>query len=164
MSAFQVGPEHLGALIRWYLLDTRTHNHPRWRGCQPNLNDAADMLAALAFECYKSVRYRYPDGDLPGPCAFPDTPVVCSDNLHTYRPLTPIEVIVACKCYEYQSCEHPEWGQSEAAQLIQHIKEAALRRLPGYEDAPWEITESYKEYTDRKRAELRGHNGREMRA
>lgn len=155
MSAFQVGPEHLGAIVRFALRGGRST--PFWRGHPTNGNDAADMLACLAFECYRSVRYRYPEGDLPGPIAFPDTPVVYDDALSLYRDLTPVQALVALRCYEYQSCEHPEWEASEARALIGRIKDLAISRLPGYDDVDdcWEITETDAEYFTRKRRESR---------
>jgi len=99
------------------------------------------MLATLAAECFASVRYRYPAGPLPGPNAASDGPVVCSDRLSTYARLSPVAVLKACSCYEYQSCEHPGWETSEAKRLIDSITQAAIAALPGYQDAAWEITE-----------------------
>lgn len=123
MSAFQVSPNH----------------RIQWRQQRPNMNDSDDMMAALAFECWRSVRYRYPDGPLPGPIAFEDSPVICDGRLRLYKSLTPVQVIKACDCLEYQSCEHPEWEQSEACKLLKAIREAAIGALPGYSEAEWEI-------------------------
>lgn len=143
MSAYQVSPNHLGALVRWYLSD---HGRgigqaflPYWRGHQPNHNDADDMLACLAEECYRSVRYRYPTGPLPGLIAFPDGPVVCQGPLSQYPLLSPVEVLKAVHGLEYQSCEHPEWEQSEAYRLLRNIERTAMCALPGYEEAAWSL-------------------------
>jgi hypothetical protein len=48
-------------------------------------------------------------------------------------------VIKAADCLDYQSCEHPEWDKSEAKQLLDAIRAAAISKLPGYEEAEWAI-------------------------
>ena len=53
--------------------------------------------------------------------------------------LRPIDVIKACHCQEYQSCEHDGWETSTAKAIVDAIEGAASRALPGYDDAPWEI-------------------------
>lgn len=139
MSAFQVSPNHIGAIVRWYLDACPDHLRAQWRQMRPNRTDAADMMSALAFECWRSVRYRYPSGPLPGPIAYDDTPVVCDERLRVYNRLSPVEVIKACDCLSYQSCEHPEWESSEAYKLLEAIREAAIGQIPGYSEASWEI-------------------------
>ena len=47
------------------------------------------------------------------------------------------EVLKATDCYEYQSCEHPEWPSSNAHDFIQALRKDAWRLLEGYEEAPW---------------------------
>lgn len=37
----------------------------------------------------------------------------------------------------YQSCEDEGWLCSDAYFILTSIKEIAIRRLPGYDDAPW---------------------------
>jgi hypothetical protein len=41
--------------------------------------------------------------------------------------------------YEYQSCEHGGWEESESRAFCLALAEALLRSLPGWEDAPWGI-------------------------
>jgi hypothetical protein len=55
------------------------------------------------------------------------------------KTLTPIEIIKAVHCLQYQSCEHEEWQTSEAAQNCHQIVHQAASLLPGYEAAPWGI-------------------------
>ena len=66
MSAYQLGPEHLGAIVRFALHNPRTCGY--WRGAPLVHDRAAELLACLAQTCYDSVRTRYPHGPLPGPC------------------------------------------------------------------------------------------------
>jgi hypothetical protein len=144
MSAFQVSPNHIGAILRWYLFDGCRMDDPRsWRSKhRADRDDAQEMAVCLALECYRSVSYRYSEfpTDLPGPIAFRNRPVVVNvRNLGVYRKLTAVECIKAVHCLEYQSCEHPEWNDSEARKLCQQIIDTAIRYLPGYDDAPWDI-------------------------
>ena len=52
----------------------------------------------------------------------------------------PLHILHMCSCLEYQSCESPDWRETLAYRLILAIKDAAIRALPGYDDAPWEYT------------------------
>jgi hypothetical protein len=55
------------------------------------------------------------------------------------RRLTPVEVLKAISCYEYQSCEHPEWEESEAKAFCEALRDLMIGRLPGYDEAAWEV-------------------------
>lgn len=52
-----------------------------------------------------------------------------------------IQALKAIACLEYQSCEHKEWETSHALKVLQAIKDAIFRDLPGYKEAAWEIQE-----------------------
>lgn len=54
--------------------------------------------------------------------------------LHVFEP---VQVIKSVKCYQYQSCEHSEWNDSEAKVFTDTLIDAAIRRLSGYDDALW---------------------------
>lgn len=54
--------------------------------------------------------------------------------------LTAVEVLKACDCYDYQSCETDDYHETTAAKLVDRIRKSAIGKLPGYEDAPWGIT------------------------
>lgn len=49
----------------------------------------------------------------------------------------PVAILKMCAGFEYQACEHPGWHDSNAYRLLNLIRMAAIRELPGYEDAPW---------------------------
>ena len=55
------------------------------------------------------------------------------------RELSPVQVLKACNCLEYQSCEHPGWEDSQARANLEVIRAYAVRQLPGYEDADWTL-------------------------
>jgi hypothetical protein len=87
----------------------------------------------LVDECVKSVSYRYPSDDptkdeLPGPCdAYYLKPYCFEDP--KYRP-TAAELYQAVRCYGYQSCEHPEWKESDAHKLCEHLQRVIHRKVP----------------------------------
>lgn len=48
-------------------------------------------------------------------------------------------VVKACDCVQYQSCERGDYYSSEAWEILEQIRRAAVRALPGYDDAPWGV-------------------------
>jgi hypothetical protein len=150
MSAFILGTDHIDYLVT-AAIDLGTTNHGAsslyWRqhsghgvGSYVRLDrHNADAFGALLIqENVASIRYLYPDwDDLPDPSAY------------TYRRFRPFDghdtadIAQVCKavaCYEYQTCEHPGWETSEAKRICEQITKGYLTRLPGYEDAQWEVT------------------------
>lgn len=87
-------------------------------------------------ENLKSVCHRYPDGlALPGP-------VTCGyeyDDTQPVRRVDPVAVLKALSAYEYQACEHPGWPTSEAKAFCRALRAEAIRCLPGYEEATWDV-------------------------
>jgi hypothetical protein len=53
--------------------------------------------------------------------------------------LSMVTIIKLCHCYAYQACEHKGWATSLAKKLVDAIEAHAIRRLPGYDKAPWGI-------------------------
>jgi hypothetical protein len=112
----------------------------------------------LVDECMASVLARYPDcdpdaGDLPGPRdAYYMGPYAWEPYLAAEAGLparrTPAEVLPPASTvviakqiahYEYQSCEHEGWRDSEARAFCHALGDSLLRSLPGWEQAPWGI-------------------------
>jgi hypothetical protein len=50
----------------------------------------------------------------------------------------PVEFLKLLDCLELQSTAAPGWRHSMACQQIERMRRAAIRLLPGYDDAPWE--------------------------
>src|SRR4051812_48937950 len=105
MSAFIVEDDHIHALVT-YAADKRlsywdpiAENH-----INVSARNAQEVGRILMDENVRSVNYRYRE----------------SENLGLYRyqhfatPLTAIEVIKACDCLDYQSCETPNWEETIA--------------------------------------------------
>ena len=51
-----------------------------------------------------------------------------------------VDVLKAISCYEYQACEAPGWDTSAAKAFCEGLRRVIIPALPGYTDAPWEIT------------------------
>lgn len=166
MSAFLVSRDHIDALVRLALADT--HSRMRWTTVSPDSDewpqlaaggdlqsfteyqaavsavtrearyDAADEIGRmLAVENAASVLYRYPDHDNSD-----YVPAWTTDGTYTYVELgpmpTPVEGLKILSCFEYQSCEHPGWKDSEARRFCDALRMELIARLPGYSEAPWE--------------------------
>ena len=87
--------------------------------------------AALYAANVDSVNYRY-RGDDPlhiGERWIPGLP-----ELDRVEPIT---VLKSIACLRYQSCERPGYEQSFAADILRRLQSEAIRRLPGYDAAPW---------------------------
>lgn len=52
---------------------------------------------------------------------------------------SPVQIIKACACYEYQACETGDLEETEAGVINTFIRERAIRNLPGYNEAEWGI-------------------------
>lgn len=92
--------------------------------------NADHVGAMLLAENRRSVNDRYDEDEI--------------EDLYTYRPLrhstcTPVDILKAISCYEYQSCETEGWQGSEARRFCAALRDAMIGKLPGYDAAPWEI-------------------------
>jgi hypothetical protein len=86
--------------------------------------------AMLWAENARSVNHRYNEEEWEQPYLFRRLPGVPN----------PVAVLKALDGFEYQSCEHPGWETSEAHSFCASLRKTAIRRLKGYDDAPWEVT------------------------
>lgn len=135
MSAFVVGDFHINCLVGWAF--ARSSVCPvsyMWRGQRMYWRGNEERIAQVLYaENVRSVSFRYPGKVL--------------TEGHRYRlesyggQMTPIQVIRAAHCLEYQSCECEDWQDTEACAMLVGLVEAAVRALPGYEQAAWELLE-----------------------
>ena len=127
MSAWLVNPAHVAAIVRYaarqkYMTDLRA---------DPDAQVAtANMLHA---ENAASVNYRYPGHEAQEPHRFTER------EIDRARALTPVELLKAIHCLDYQSCDHPGWKDSAACKFLLHLTHNAIADLPGYDAAPWGI-------------------------
>jgi hypothetical protein len=139
MSAFIVGHDHINALLTWAVDNQVTYDPGFCNRLAIDRRNAEEIGRILLHENEVSVQYRYPQ-DAPE-----DLPGTIGERAETYvfracgARLSPVAVIKAVHCLEYQSCEHDGWRASVAFSICQDIKEAATYTLPGYDAADWEV-------------------------
>lgn len=170
MSAFIVSKAHIDALVqaglsygqrgrlRWRVAEPDFHAYPDNLAGYSKAVQAvtreldhmtADRVGAMLWtENVMSVRHRYADvgaaldlDNAPGPVGLTvedvtgyTFPVMSAPRVDA------VGILKALACYEYQTCEHPEWPTSEAKAFCDVLRHYAINALPGYEDAEWEIT------------------------
>lgn len=143
MSAWIVSKNHIDAMVHWAIK----------LGLTP-ASEATQTGRMLWIENLRSVAYRYPNdhsGARPGPTDLTDAEIYT----YTYSPpqATPANkyydafdpdsgrhaALQVC-CYSYQSCEHPGWDDSAAAQLCRQLTERLPRvRDDAYDRIPWGV-------------------------
>jgi hypothetical protein len=153
MSAFIVDKAHIDALIQAgirsgspargsYTLRWRVGENPEWTGDYEGYSvklreqtreltrHTQDRVGAMLWnENRRSVDHRYDEAN--------------DREVYRFAPskvTTPVAILKALDCYEYQSCEHDGWETSEAHAFCAALRRAMIHALPGYEDAAWEIT------------------------
>ncbi|HEV2640048.1 MAG TPA: hypothetical protein VGX23_33245 [Actinocrinis sp.] len=135
MSASVVTKEHIDAIITGGLPKRGDTGWIRWSdpveaGRIHILNlDTADRAGSLLWQENRiSVNHKYRDGDE-------------IDALYTFRRLwhSPVAVLKLIDGYEYQSCEHPGWEESQAKRLCYQLRKQVIPNLAGYDEAPWEL-------------------------
>jgi hypothetical protein len=152
MSAYIVDKEHIVYLVSaamsrrithyrafsWYWKDA-PQIQDRHRKLEGDHEQAAEVANMLWRENIKSVSHRYPNessSTLPGPINT-DWTVEAADFRFASLTPDPVQVLKSIACYEYQTCEHPEFEQSEAYAFVKALESAAIGALPGYDDAEW---------------------------
>lgn len=146
MSAFMCSDRHLGILAAYavaHVLEAipyalrheleRDGFEHRPGATRRTISRVASMLLS---ENLRSLAHRYPRDHHLGAAAYDafDLP----RTIEAEAIMTPaVHIIKACHCYAYQACEHPGWEGSDAKELVSAIESHAVRRLPGYADAPW---------------------------
>jgi hypothetical protein len=147
MSAYLVDRIHIDLLVS-LALERRADRRLCWYW-QGNWHDAgvdgATYVGRMLWtENLRSLVYRYPEdtsGGRPGPCDLQDEEIAGYTHTAQRYTLTPVEGLQAILGYEYQACEHPGWEESEARAFCEALRHALIRRLPGYDAAPWCWTE-----------------------
>ena len=143
MSAYIVDRAHIDYLICAAMyMETRCQGlkmtwYPAGRRQELTGENATQVGQMLWDENFRSVKYRYEDMPLD------DLGGYCGESKYrfggrgAFEKYDPVQVIKACNCLDYQSCEHPEWKASEAHAFINALIARAICEIPGYEEAEW---------------------------
>ena len=134
MSAYMVSAEHVRAMLNAGLaqagddpLTWQVSDNP-YTERTLNRATAEAVGAMLLAQNRRSVDYRYDADEL--------------EELYTHgfsSERSPVEILKAIACYEYQASEAPDWDESETRAFCQALRLAMIRRLPGYDEADWGI-------------------------
>lgn len=127
MSAYLVSADHLNALATFAMVHDTYINHwsTHWRGS----THAEEIAMALRRANVDALTERYGDGD--------DTEGYTYKEYRNKAALTPLAILKACICYDYQASEVPNYETTLAAQITASIVNSAVRELPGYEAQIW---------------------------
>jgi hypothetical protein len=125
MSAFIVSKKHIDTLISSMGADKAIY----WNDERISFHADKNRIGQeLVNQNYRSVNERYQENDAP--------PVY---KFQMQYPLPGIAIVKACDCYDYQASETEDYKETLACRIIDAIRYAAIRRIPGYDDAAWEI-------------------------
>ncbi|MCW1959065.1 MAG: hypothetical protein KIH64_011090 [Mycobacterium sp.] len=154
MSAFILPAEHIHVLL-WGALRAG-HGRVCWHYGNPTrMGELTDTTASTVGQMLldanvASVNYLYN----------------ATDTAEAYRYQRPVhtdwsavELLKALACYEYQSCEAPDWEGSSAQRLCRVIERELIVTLRGWQEAPWSLstttasTAAQRRYRSSRRAE-----------
>lgn len=156
MSAHICGSDHFIALAT-YAVGITSHGYPgsghrrvrldflqRYAGVSV-AEDAPAKVAetwanALYLENVRSVLTRYPQDTFetaPGPLDKPKVIRIPAGAVARPPIENPVAILKLCDGLEYQSCETDDYRQTAAFALLNEIRGAAIRGLPGYDRAEW---------------------------
>jgi hypothetical protein len=134
MSAFIVSHKHINALVS-AMLDAQMSYWDGHNRVYVTCANADEIGRILIEENVRSVIYRYG-----GRIGDDEKQAATSYRFaHSARPISPVQLIKAVHCLDYQSCETEDWESSTAWRICQAIISNATGQLPGYEAAAWEI-------------------------
>lgn len=102
-----------------------------------NTELAAIYATILLHENIRSVQFAYPNHK---PIPFEDIVVNGNDDDKAVYQLKPVAILKMIDSLEYQSSETDDYHSTVAFELLTQIRKAAIRELPGYENAPWSYT------------------------
>lgn len=130
MSAWVVSRKHIDYLVS-AAKQYDPHHYMRYGETRMAELTTTELGRDLWRENMASVAYRYEDARIE------------DEMLADYRfcrvAIDPVVALKAIDCYEYQSCEHPEWRASKARKFCDDLRGVCICALPGYDQAPWGI-------------------------
>lgn len=160
MSAFLVSTTHIDAMVTAGLVLGRTYGPLIWFDGDPSelpamdhegyqamrreltYSTADDVASMLYAANWRSINYRYPD-TIDDPFNAPGPIGAALPMQYTFRKLagTPHvpDVLTLISCYEYQTCEFPEWRRSEAFAFCQALRLACCDLISKDSAVQWDL-------------------------
>ena len=129
MSAFVVSKHDIDILVTAFV-----------NGAAPAYLDATKIGRMLWRYNVKSVAYRY---NMPDRHAEEHLGYLKAIAEYSYEPIPakPAAIAKIARCYDYQTCETPDYPGSRAEAIAEALMAAFPATLAGYDDAPWGIAD-----------------------
>lgn len=144
MSAYMVSNDHLDLMVSAGLMGVGyeatldVYHGDRWHNF--NRYEHADMVKGLLHEAnLDSVNYRYKEFSTEATRPYSGADI----TPYLGGPVIPWgHVLGALRCFEYQSCEHPEWSESLAKAIVDKIRFKVCQRITEEAGGMWEWNRS----------------------
>ena len=146
MSAFILEDDSIDLLVTAGIMGVGIDGGLRVFQCGASLHftqsgDGADEVGAiLKTENVASVNYRYNESKQATPYRYSGSGI----TPYLGGKIIPWgQVLKTVRCYEYQSCEHPEWNGSLAKAICEAITQKVCARIADECDAEWNWRREY---------------------
>lgn len=128
MSAFVCTDLHINTIVTWGArLGASFYFNGKHTSFKGNEQHVAGLLHTANVE---SVNERYTEDEISEGFKF-------KPSGNTTQPV--VNLLSLLDCFDYQSCEVRDYEKTIAHTIIQGVRRAAIRSLPGYDQAPWAI-------------------------
>lgn len=130
MSAYVVSHATINAILAFAVAHKAYFYTAGIRGQYASAHGIAEQAGNIILaENVRAVNHRYSEAEAAESLRYnPRVPVP-----------RPVEALKLIGCVEYQLAEPDDHKRTEAWELLQAVKDAAIRVLPGYEEAPREL-------------------------
>jgi hypothetical protein len=135
MSAWIVSKRHIDVLVTGLIERGGYHHRGKWVAVsEENATETGKMLWA---ENHKSIRYRYGSKERTPEYHYSRLGIksLMDADGHIGRGTLAKQV----SCYDYQTCEHPEYYTSQAHSAMLGICMSLLHKVEGYGEADWGV-------------------------
>lgn len=132
MSAFVCSDMHISAIVK-FAVENRVGVmvFGKQERCYAHENPAA-WFKTLARANSNAVNERHKDDDDSAHKTLIASPLRSL--------LEPVKLLKLIDCLEYQCSSWSDYELSTAEAMCESIRAMAIRKLPGYEDAPWDVS------------------------
>lgn len=133
MSAFLCSEKHINTLVAYGVQQDISVYIPGSSGqkyWQQIRKDPDLIVGILTTANVESVNYRYDEDTVLAPVKYESVATAF---------ISPIQIVKLCDCFDYQSCEVDDYEDTTAASIIRTIRNNAISRIPGYDEAEWTI-------------------------
>ncbi len=129
MSAFMVSEKHINTLVSYASRNNISYYFDgMWNEINGKEQEAVDILT---IQNCASLNARYNEEYT--------EEYTYKPQYGATKPVSEMQIVKACHCYNYQACETENYDQTKAAAITKSIESFAIRKVPEYEQAEWEL-------------------------